>query len=529
MKNKLSIYLLKNEILKIESIEKIKKEDLFEDPDKIEILEKIDDSGIVYYKPSTIVEPSWVRNFFLQKETDMLQSSSRAVLIKRVLVNNETLYFALTFGYARFLFKPNVFVEQFGLKIVLNTIEKNRIRKISKTSIGGNQKQSEEQLPKSSDIIEFGFDINRDLMKNVTGKSEDSIFENSMLTGGENLSLSVDRNIENINDLLTYCYRKFKSDSYLEKFAWIDNIQYIKDTSLTQKLDAQLVSEINKKNYTNVWMAVPEVISWEEVKGFNLSNNNDLFDDIEIEIVVNSLKQKLEGIEQLKSKKIKAISNKSDDEIKYEWRAYDCIIAEITFENAEYCLNNGKWYLISKDFTKEINQEYDNLSICQADFIEYNHDGEDEYNKKLSLHLQGAIMFHKILVPTGRAGETIEPCDVYWDKKIIHVKKNSGSSMLSHLFSQAFVSSKMWIDKKMREKLCSKLKEKGSLFIDFNPQDYEIVLAIIGESENGRPKIPFFSKVTLCYTAKDLVDYGYKVSVKAIPDKKEKDKKKNRF
>lgn len=519
MKNKLSIYLLKKEILKIDEMEEIKKEDLFEEPDKVEIFKRIEDSGIAFYRPSIPVQPSWVKSFFLCEENyNMLQTSSRAALIKRILIDGEVFYFVLTFGYAKFMFKSNIFVEQFGLKIVLNTIKQNKIRKISKTIIGGNQKQTEEQLPKSSDIMEFGFDINRDLMRSISGKSEDLIFGNSMLTGGQNLSLSTDKNIRNIDDLLIYCYEQYKSNDYKEKFAWIDNIQFIKDIDLIQQLDIQLINEINKENYTNIWMAVPEVIIWEEVKGFKYSNCNEIFDDIEIEIVIKSLKHKLQKIDQLKSKKIKAISYRSDDETKYEWRAYDCIVAEITFKDSVYCLNGGKWYLISEDFTEEIKKEYNKLPLCQADFIDYNHEGEDKYNEELTLNLKGAVMLHKRLVSTGGQGEKFEPCDIYWDKKIIHIKRNGGSSVLSHLFSQAFVSSRLWIDKKIGEKIRYELKEKGIQLENFNPQEHEIVFAIINKYKNERPRIPFFSKVTLCYTAKSLMDYGYKVSIKNIYD-----------
>lgn len=99
-----------------------------------------------------------------------------------------------------------------------NSIKQNQIRRISKASVGSNQKQSDEQLPKSSDISEFGFDVNRDLMKNVSGKSEDDMFEKSMLTGGDIFSLTVARDISNIDEFLVFCYRRFKEDTYRERF-----------------------------------------------------------------------------------------------------------------------------------------------------------------------------------------------------------------------------------------------------------------------------------------------------------------------
>jgi len=57
------------------------------------------------------------------------------------------------------LFNDDVIEEQFGLKIVLNTAKADELRKISKLNIGGNQKQSQEQMPKTAKISDFGFNI----------------------------------------------------------------------------------------------------------------------------------------------------------------------------------------------------------------------------------------------------------------------------------------------------------------------------------------------------------------------------------
>lgn len=169
-KNKLSVYLVKEGITSAN--------DIFEDPGKIRVLERYSENSAAYFVPSLAHEPNWLRNFFLRGGDGMLlQANSRVVLIKSIQIDEEYRTFALTFGYARFLFREDVLEEQFGLKIVLNSIKQNQIRRISKASVGSNQKQSDEQLPKSSDISEFGFDVNRDLMKNVSGKSEDDMLQ----------------------------------------------------------------------------------------------------------------------------------------------------------------------------------------------------------------------------------------------------------------------------------------------------------------------------------------------------------------
>lgn len=163
-KNKLSVYLVKEGITSAN--------DIFEDPGKIRVLERYSENSAAYFVPSLAHEPNWLRNFFLRGGDGMLlQANSRVVLIKSIQIDEEYRTFALTFGYARFLFREDVLEEQFGLKIVLNSIKQNQIRRISKASVGSNQKQSDEQLPKSSDISEFGFDVNRDLIQSFLQNS----------------------------------------------------------------------------------------------------------------------------------------------------------------------------------------------------------------------------------------------------------------------------------------------------------------------------------------------------------------------
>lgn len=517
-KNKLSIYLIKEKLINIE--------DIFDKPNELAILDTLPDGANVYYMVSDIHEPSWMKDFFLKNSNKLHQANSRVVLLKTLNIDGESRVFALTFGYARFLFKTNVLEEQFGLRIILNTIKQDEIRKISKTSVGSNHKQSDEQLPKNSDISEFGFDINRDLMKNISGKSEDEVFEKSMLTGGDIFSLTVSRDITNIDEFLIYCYKRFKETTYQDRFSWIDNIKFIRDKQLIEQLNANLINEIKNKNFNQVWMAVPEVVAWEDIKDFVIRGDDQHhYSDIEIEKVIESLRNDLATIDQLQNKIIKAISRRDDTQSIYEWRAYDCIVAEIALDDNEYCLSNGKWYRIDTNFVETINQQYNGIALNTDNFLDYCHKDEDEYNSELSLTWPNAIMLHKYKVPIGGGqGNNTEPCDVFFENKMIHIKHNGGSSMLSHLFNQALVSSQMWLDGESRSILRNKLIEDGKTDIlpqNFAAINYEVVIAIINKFTDERPKIPFFSKVSLCFTSKNIRNYGYKLSLKNIRNIKE--------
>ena len=512
-KNKLSIYLIK---------EGIEEESIFEKESKVQLLKEYNDNKKLYYLPSWIHSPLWLGGFFCMKCDELHQANSRAILIDKLDIDGEQKIFALAFGYSKNLFAEDVIEEQFGLKIVLNTVGINDIRKISKVNVGSNQKQSQEQMPKATNINEFGFDLERDLIKSVTGKCNDEIFEKANLIGGDIFSVLVERDINNIEDFLIYCYKKYKEDKYKENFEWIDNIKEVKSKNEQEQLDNILIQYINDEKFDSVWMSIPEVIDWEGVNGFIYTSDNTVYDDIVIEKVIESLRNNLTSVEQLKRKKV-VMTDIEGKEVN-RWSAYKCVIAEIQFEEKSYCLNNGKWYCINKDFSDKIEKEYATIEISDLEFIDYNTNMEDEddYNEELSNSLSNSYLIHKIgEIPFGGGtGNKIELCDVMTqDNKLIHIKKNGGSAYLSHLFNQAAVSAELLLDNTFRNKVNTKMSEfkfEKKFPKDFKAMDYTIIIGIINKYHEERPKIPFFSKVSLRYTINSMKNLGYKVQLKNI-------------
>ena len=511
-KNKLSIYLVK---------EGVTENEIFEEECKVKVLKEYSANKVLYYLPTYIHEPNWLKSFFNLKCDELNQANSRAVLLNKLKINDETRIFAIAFGYAKNLFAEDILEEQFGLKIVLNTVGVNDIRKIHKVSVGTNQKQSQEQMPKATNINEFGFDLDRDLIMNVTGRCNDELFQNANLIGGDIFSILVERDIDNIDDFLKYCYKRYKETRYKENFEWIDNIKEVKSKSEKEKLDKILIDYINNEKYDSVWMSIPEVIEWEGVKGFCYTNEDIIYDDIFIEKFVNSIRNELEDIQQIKRRKVKMF-DLEDKEIN-KWSAYRCINAEIQIDTKSYCLNNGKWYYINKDFSNKIEKEYNSLKLSEIAFIDYTQDMEDEdkYNEELTKSINGYLI-HKIgEIPFGGGrGNKIELCDIMTrNNELIHIKKNGGSAYLSHLFNQAAVSAELLLDLNFRKKVNEKMKENKldkEISNDFKTTDYTVIIGIINKYHDERPKIPFFSKVSLGYTIRRIKNLGYKVELKNI-------------
>lgn len=512
-KNRLSIYLIKEnftheyEIVKYYSYK-----------------ESISDIGTLYVVNSSDKTPDWVHTFFGDhiNLTGVFTANARALfLVKAKIDSGQTeRIFALTMGYGRNMLCDDVIEEQFGLKVVLNTIKPSSLRRIGKINIGGNQKISSEQLPLKSDINEFGFDISRDIVSSIAGESDDTQYTTGILAGSDILVLSASVNISNIREFLVKTYQKYCLTTYRQNFGWIDQIQFIKDTHLLEALNKEMLRQINEPS-DNFWMAVPEIINWEEISGFQYAGG--IYDDIKIEIVINkSFRNPLVSIDQLKSKRIYVIDAVSDAP-RRSWSAYHCLYGELEYQGHSYCINSGKWYRVSKDFHDQIIEDYARTKISSIEFddcpasIKYEKDYNSTFQKK---HSTTFILLDSEIIVYGGGYSKVELCDLLSkDAELIHIKPYSGSSTLSHLFNQATVSAELLLsDASFRDKANKKIKtqtDDDSFIID-DPHNIKIVFGIISKHTLDLPNIPFFSKVTFRYAKNRLRAFGLDISIKTI-------------
>lgn len=511
--NKITIYILKDG----KSIESALRNDNY----KKFIFNNYENKEF-YYGYSHSYEPKWVENFFNTELTNinLYNQSSKAVLFSKVLINGVERIFAIPFGYGHSMINKVHCIENFGLKLVLNVVGRNSIRKIGKRTLSSDPKNTIEQLSKIGKISDFGIDIEQDLIEEITGKPKDDLkefFTENLVTGKIAFTVSKKVNIDNIDNLLKTCFEYYQKDDYKNDFAFIDQVKEIKDnTFLTNKL----ISKIKDDGIQDikVWMAVPEIIEWEEIAGFSFNGKNeDLFNDITYQDFKSSLTNEQIGnidFDFLKRKRIVAFMTTEDNEYSH-WSAYNCLYCEIKEQRSTYILTNGKWYEIEKDFVDEIENNYrqvlnnsKSISLISANSCEK----ENEYNERLAQTLSNAILMDRKNIRYGGGASAIEFCDVFDvdNNRLIHIKNYYGSSALSHLFAQGRVSGQLFLnDEKFREKV--KEKENSLPFNSVEkpkPTDYQIIFGVISEYEEEL-NLPFFSKVNLKNEKKLLEAFGF--------------------
>ena len=295
----------------------------------------------------------------------------------------------------------------------------------------------------------------------------------------------------------------------------------VKDSRLISALETELIRLINEDSPA-IWMAVPDVIDWVNISVFKYCGR-DLHNDIHIEIVKGAFKNGLTNFEQLKQKTIHAISAQDGASPYMSWQAHKCLYGEIEYGGKAYCINNGRWFCVDKDFVNLVNEDYEKTPVSDMPFLRCTnkHRTENEYSKDfVSSNNEYLLCMDRENIVYGGGRSKVELCDILTtDNKYVHIKPYSGSATLSHLFNQAVVSAELVLgDSEFRAKANIKIGEltDNHAFQISEGKRPNVILAIISDEDVERPHIPFFSKVALRYTKRRLETFGCNLSIKNI-------------
>lgn len=501
MKNSATFYLLKDEYSSVD--------DAFIDP-----INTIDTGlGKIYLRKKDVSKPNWAS--FIEKLANsnniFCGSVSQGASIS-IKVNDRII--VLSFDAGRFGLQLDRIEERFGLVTCLNLQDSDKFKTIDIQSLESSGKQKKEQSPAWVSLNDFNVDINSEVVKSVTSKSSSEAFGKNV-SGSDGLKVKIDLEKVDVKKLCENILETYKSDKYKSKYEWIDKIFPVKKKSIQEKLNELLVEAI-KNHDEKIWMCIPKVLDWDRVEYFRYTSSQK-HDDVHIEDWIREFDDPANIT--LANLKGRQISVYSDEKKKFDgWSVFSCLTGEIVYRNRVYVLNNSQWYEIDKEYNNqltEIQKSIDAEVESQDDvgMLAYSHKNEAEYNEECCKH--GAFdLFDRKLV------NRIEVCDLLSDKRaFIHVKKYSGSSVLSHLFNQGRVSAELMLkDCKFREG-AQKYFVKNTLYSSprdpFDSNNCYVKFGII--SKNGLTfKLPRFSLISYSGVKRQIEDMGYKVNIVKI-------------
>lgn len=474
----------------------------------------------LFVQAATAHPPRWIRFFGGEvnpQEHHLMASSPAGVLI----VPHKKRLFALTFGHGRHILATSSWEERFGLKVTLNAVEPNSIRSLTKQSFDALARLVQEQSSRSGRAADFGLDVERDLLKAVTGTPIDVGFA-SRLSGADALVANVAVTAAGLPAFLDQCLKYHNSDGYKKEYPWVDQIAAVKSKDVVADLDGQLVSLLKKNQMDRLWLAVPEMLDWTVVDGFtfSLARAARREPDLHVRDFLSSVDNPKElTLDVLKKRHAVCWANDSEDRIIDRWSVYKCIYCELDAGGSTYLLNSGKWYRVDKNFVSAVNAAVDGIPAPSGlAFPPCGDVDEGVYNKQIQ---RSDRSFYALMdcknVPHGGGHSQIELCDLLTkDRRLIHIKKYGGSAVLSHLFAQAAVSGELlFTDPDFRTKANALLPVSHKFPSPMAPSDYEVVLGIISWTKK-KLDLPFFSRVNLRAAHRRLKGFGYNVSLATI-------------
>jgi uncharacterized protein (TIGR04141 family) len=423
------------------------------------------------------------------------------------------------------MIKAESYVHRFGVKVVLNSVEPDNIRKVDKLTMEEMPVRSQIQASKATDISSFSIDAYTDYMRGIVGAPATEELGN-IIAGKDEFKFSLNLDIKDLEDKCKMILKRFRSNKYKENYDWYDHLKAIEDPEIIGELEIDLMEKVRDRESESIYLSPPEIIDWIDVE-FSYTEKSERYSDLDIKDFYNYLEQINYSfdIEKLKQRKVYIHSDNEEDET---WKVYNCIVFEERKEETLYILTNGNWFEVDTDFVKEVDQYLAEVPESTINLPDYNHENEGDYNKKIGGSEDNLISLDKI-TPTieDRRGK-IEPCDLLSDEgHLIHVKHWSSSSTLSHLFAQGRVAATSIInDYQYREKVRKEVEEINESFAELfdktDPGSYPVVYAII--YKNDKPihkRLPFFSKLNMRQNVQQLRERQFrveKIRIKNVKD-----------
>lgn len=491
-------------------------------------------NGRLYYSSRPATPPAWVS--LLSPLTGPLPATLRTSSASGLMVvRARDRYFALTFGFGRGMLDLSKVERNFGLRVALNRIDPGRIRSLDTKTFEDMVVSTSTQASKSSDLPAFGVDVSKDILRAVTGEPRDASFA-KRLSGSNALVINTDRNITDLTALCSDLLDAYEDDAYKANFEWIDHLAIVEDPATVQSLNELMIAQLILANTADTHMAMPELINWEDIDAFKIAGTRaTIYDDLDLDEYLACLGTKRDSlnIDRLKSWRVSIKYSRSND-YERKWSVYDCLVSEQRLGTTLYVLIEGRWLAVSESLAADVDSYASGLSAVSAALVS-SRPGEAErvYNERLVASDPDKLLLldAKIKRPGG-ATSGIELCDVLSSSgELIHVKRKSRSSTLSHLFAQGAVSAATLVgDPVFRDAMRGVISgiaddQNRQTWLDLVPPGtdqvdktrYKVSYVVIANStKSGADWLPFFSKLNLMQQGRLVNNLGFNVSLSRV-------------
>jgi uncharacterized protein (TIGR04141 family) len=495
--------------------------------ESIDLAADVPFEGRLYFKRRPPNPPSWlpfVAGGLSTEVTGLMNSGTAAVLLLRA---GERM-FAYTFGYGRTLLASDSFVRDFGLKVVLNTVDADRLRSVDLRVIEDAVISRRTEASRASSSGAFGLDPGRDILRGVGGQPTEPALYGRQILGSDAVTTGLKVEFRDLATVAERFLTAYRDTQYQQRFGWVDQVKLVRDQLRMDDLDARLIARLADADVDpGPYLAAPSMLTWEDVE-FSYTRDRANHLDLDLGEYLANLDPDTPDIETLRRHQVRVRRGGSGEDLSH-WSVYSCLVFETTVDGTAYVLSEGQWFEVARTLVDQIREGLDAIPVCPL-AVPQARDGEreDDYNARASEHVQGAVLLDKVLSRIAAERGPIEVCDVLTDRgQFLHIKRKTQSATLSHLFSQGRISAEVFRrDPDLRDDLRAKLQPTapdvaaripaGNEAV--RPDDFEVVYGVITTRPSGFPQnLPFFSRLNLLRTYEFLTGtLGFRASVLAI-------------
>lgn len=468
--------------------------------------------------------PPW-RTFIEDATADPLPDLRSSLNGAVIFMERAGRLWAFTFGTGHVFVNEERTEPRLGLKTVLNIVQPDRLRAVGSRVHEDVVIRTERQVSRRSTREAFTIDDTRDILGAVTGEPADRTLWGQEVTGATAFSLSIPAEPADLAGLLDRIEIAHASSTYKTSFAFVDFIEPVRDQETLDRLDEDLIDAVAGRRQSNVYLAPPEPILYDDVAGFLFFRERSGAEHAELDLqdYRASVNPSTLTLDQLHSHEVRLISASTGHEHR-SWSIYKCLVYETLVDGDSYLLSEGEWFKLDRDFVARVDREIGLIPSATLGLPPANR-GEQEgaYNARAAAAADLALMDRK-MVRVG--GTTIEIADLISDAgHLIHVKRKTQSATLSHLFSQGRISGEalkgdLDVRRRAFEILTAAGRREAAIMTDpFSTTGKVIVYAVIAQNAAELPlKLPFFSRLNLWQASRFLKStLDYQVVFVGIP------------
>ncbi|MET9300077.1 DUF6119 family protein [Micromonospora aurantiaca] len=452
--------------------------------------------------------------------------------------------YALTFGtLGRFMIELEKVDPTFGVSFAVRTLHPSGIRQVRRRVVGASGRVDRSLVPGGQPIWRYGIDKWGEIVGQVSGR-----VDNPNLTACQRargavkvegsdalripLGVSPERLLADLREIDRVC----RQESPLADLEFIEQIRPLRPNdprhpALIEVLDRRL----GLPDPPDLGVAVPGslVADVEHVASYRVrvprsGRRPTLTTDLDLSTILSHTARALDGDRWpgLRNGTLTLYADAAGTEEMASTPVSRWVTAEVAVGGSHMLLHEGQWYEIGDRHREFLRQEVARIlnRLSSVVLPPWTEDlaNEDCYNREAAKKHPGLVLLDKKLLRTRQHPRGIEACDLLGPNgELIHVKRASGSSPLSHLFAQGVTSfDALRYDKQARNRFRDLVRAQPGgpdLPEDFRPRTVVYAIALSAGRTVTVESLFTFAQVALYQAVKTLRTEGVDVEVVAIP------------